>query len=124
MGNLGKRSNGNRTIPQCIPKGFNGFEPEAFMPDADYDLAKRSITQLADFNRHTAKTHSGIWRDLAVRKRETEVDAQVTLVANLGKEAGIDTPALFCLVDLIHDIEQGRREQSMETLQGLAKICC
>jgi 2-dehydropantoate 2-reductase len=107
-----------------VPRGFNGFEPDAFMPDADYDLAMQSIGKLADFNRHTAKTHSGIWRDLAVRKRETEVDAQVALVVALGKEAGVDTPGLRCLVDLIHDIEQGCREQSTETLQKLADVCC
>jgi len=53
-----------------IPKGFNGFEPTAFMPDAPANMAQLSIDELAEFNRHTAKTHSGIWRDLAVRKRE------------------------------------------------------
>lgn len=105
------------------PKGFNGFEPAAFMPDASPDLAQRSIDRLAEFNRHTAKTHSGIWRDLAVRKRQTEVDAQVALIANLGEEAGVDSPALRCLVGLVHDIEQGRREQSIETLQLLAVEC-
>ena len=62
---------------------------------------------MAEFNRHTAKTHSGIWRDLAVRKRKTEVDAQIAIIATLGTEAGIPTPAINKLVDLIHDIEDG-----------------
>ena len=31
---------------------------------------------------HTAKTHSGIWRDLAVRKRKTEVDQQIGIIAD------------------------------------------
>lgn len=106
-----------------VPIGFNGFDPAAFMPGAEEALAEQSIANLAEFNRHTAKTHSGIWRDLAVRKRETEVDAQVALVTDLAEEAGIDCPALHCLVELIHDIEQGRREQSSETLQVLAEVC-
>ena len=106
-----------------IPKGFNGFEPTAFMPDAPANMAQLSIDELAEFNRHTAKTHSGIWRDLAVRKRETEVDAQIAIIAAIGKGAGIDTPALRCLVDLIHDIEEGQREQSFATLQKLADVC-
>jgi len=105
------------------PTGFNGFDPAAFMPGADEELAAQSIANLAEFNRHTAKTHSGIWRDLAVRKRDTEVDAQVALVADLGKQSGIACPALRCLVALIHDIEQGRREQSLETLEMLAEEC-
>ncbi len=55
--------------------------------------ARRSVADMAEFNRHTAKTHSGIWRDLAVRKRKTEVDAQIAIIAALGAEAGVATPA-------------------------------
>jgi 2-dehydropantoate 2-reductase len=98
------------------PLGFNGFDPDAFMPGADDAAARRSVAAMAEFNRHTAKTHSGIWRDLAVRKRKTEVDAQIAIIATLGTEAGIATPAISKLVDLIHDIEDGRREQSWATL--------
>jgi 2-dehydropantoate 2-reductase len=98
------------------PLGFNGFDPEAFMPGADEEAARRSVAAMAEFNRHTAKTHSGIWRDLAVRKRKTEVDAQLAIIADLGAEAGIPTPAISKLVDLIHDLEDGRRELSWSTL--------
>jgi 2-dehydropantoate 2-reductase len=101
------------------PLGFNGFDPAAFMPDADEAAARRSIAAMAEFNRHTAKTHSGIWRDLAVRKRKTEVDAQIAIISQLGTEAGIATPAVDRLVSLIHDIEDGRREQSWATLDRM-----
>lgn len=98
------------------PLGFNGFDPDAFMPGASEEAARRSVADMAEFNRHTAKTHSGIWRDLAVRKRKTEVDAQLAIIADLGTEAGIATPALRKLVGLIHDLEDGRRELSWSTL--------
>jgi len=98
------------------PLGFNGFDPNAFMPGASEEAARRSVADMAEFNRHTAKTHSGIWRDLAVRKRKTEVDAQLAIIADLGDEAGIPTPALRKLVGLIHDLEDGRRELSWSTL--------
>lgn len=101
------------------PLGFNGFDPEAFMPGADEAQARRSVADMAEFNRHTAKTHSGIWRDLAVRKRKTEVDAQIAIIATLGREAGVPTPAIDKLVSLIHDIEDGRREQSWSTLDEM-----
>jgi 2-dehydropantoate 2-reductase len=101
------------------PLGFNGFDPDAFMPGADEAAARRSVAEMAEFNRHTAKTHSGIWRDLAVRKRKTEVDAQIAIIAILGQEAGIPTPAISKLVELIHDIEDGRREQSWSTLDEM-----
>lgn len=101
------------------PLGFNGFDPAAFMPEADEAAARRSVADMEEFNRHTAKTHSGIWRDLAVRKRKTEVDAQIAIIAPLGREAGVPTPLLEKLVELIHDIEEGRRVQSWDTLDAL-----
>ncbi|MDQ4061921.1 MAG: ketopantoate reductase family protein, partial [Pseudomonadota bacterium] len=101
------------------PLGFNGFDPDAFMPGAPEAAARASVAAMAEFNRHTAKTHTGVWRDLAVRKRKTEVDAQVAVIADLAAEAGIDAPALRRLVALIHDIEEGRRPQAWETLDLL-----
>ena len=101
------------------PLGFNGFDPLAFMPDAPEALARRSVADMAEFNRHTAKTHSGIWRDLAIRKRKTEVDAQIAIIAEIGAKDGIATPTIDRLVALIHDIEDGRRPQSWATLDQL-----
>lgn len=101
------------------PLGFNGFDPSAFMPDAGDASARNSVAAMAEFNRHTAKTHSGIWRDLAVRKRKTEVDAQIAIISQLGAEAGIATPTVDKLVTLIHDIEDGRRDQSWSTLDRM-----
>jgi 2-dehydropantoate 2-reductase len=98
------------------PLGFNGFDPLAFMPDAPEALARRSVADMAEFNRHTAKTHSGIWRDLAIRKRKTEVDAQIAIISQIGAKGGLATPTIDRLVALIHDIEEGRRPQSWATL--------
>lgn len=105
------------------PVGFNGFDPACFAPGAGDAGARASIAALAEFNRTTAKTHSGIHRDLAVRKRRTEVDPQIGVIATLGREAGIATPAIECLVGLIHDIEDGRRPLAFETLEVLLATC-
>ena len=70
-------------------------------------------------NRKSVKTHSGIWRDLAVRKRRTEVDAQLGIIVTLGREAGVDAPLTARLVELIHDVENGVRAQSLATLDAL-----
>lgn len=106
-----------------VPIGFNGFDPSAFMPGALPARAKQSIALLAEFNRHTAKTHSGIYRDLAVRRRKTEIDPQIGMIVALAREAGIATPALVCLAGLIHAIEDGRRPMAFETFQELIDIC-
>lgn len=105
------------------PIGFNGFDPAAFQPGASESGARETIAALAAFNAKTSKTHSGIWRDLAVRKRKTEVDPQIGMIATLGREAGVATPAIERLVALIHDIEDGRRPMARQTLQDLIEVC-
>ena len=102
------------------PESFDGFDPAAYLPNAPPDAASRSLDDLVAHNRRSAKTHSGIWRDLAVRKRRTEVDAQLGIVVTLGREAGVATPLTERLIELIHDIENGTRPQSLQTLDLLA----
>lgn len=106
-----------------IPIGFNGFDPACFAPGASDAGARASIAALAEFNRYTAKTHTGIYRDLAVRKRKTEVDPQIGVIAELGREAGVPTPAIRCLVALIHDIEDGRKPMAFATFSELIAVC-
>lgn len=101
------------------PEGFNGFDPRAFAPDSDRAEAERSLDEMVAFNRKSAKTHSGIWRDIAVRKRRTETDAQIGPIAALGAEAGVPTPLVSRLIELMHDVEERRRPQSHETLDLL-----
>lgn len=90
------------------PRGFNGFDPVAFAPGGSDAAANASFDAMVAFNRGSAKTHSGIWRDLAVRKRRTEVDAQLGPVVTEGEHAGIATPMTRRLIALIHAIEDGR----------------
>lgn len=104
------------------PEGFDGFDPASYLPSAPQGAAEASLDALVAHNRRSAKTHSGIWRDLAVRKRRTEVDAQLGIVVALGAEAGVPTPLTARLVELIHDIENGVRAQSLDTLGALTAI--
>jgi 2-dehydropantoate 2-reductase len=110
------------TARGVTPEGFDGFDPSAYLPQASPDAPDISLDALVAHNRRSAKTHSGIWRDLAVRKRRTEVDAQLGIVVTLGAEAGVPAPLTARLVSLIHDIENGVRPQSIQTLDALAAI--
>ena len=105
------------------PRGFAGFDPEAFRPGAPEEAARACIAGLADYTSRTAKTHSGVWRDLAVRKRRTEIDQQIAVIADEAAEVGIQVPGLRTLVDLVHDVEAGRRPLSRDTLQILIEQC-
>jgi len=104
------------------PHGFNGFDPAAYGADAGDEQARVSIAALADFTSRTAKTHTGIWRDLAVRKRKTEVDPQIGVIVDIAQSHGIRVPVLRRLVELIHDIEDGKRPQSKETFMDLDTV--
>jgi len=104
------------------PEAFDGFDPRAYLPDAPPGAAEQSLDQLVAHNRKSAKTHSGIWRDLAVRKRPTEVDAQLGIVVALGAESGVAAPLATRVVQLIHEIERGVRAQSLEALDALAAV--
>ena len=101
-------------------ESFDGFDPSAYVTSAPPGAAERSLDELVEHNRRSAKSHSGIWRDLAVRRRPTEVDAQLGIVAAIGAKAGVTTPLTTRLVELIHEVEQGVRAQSLDTLDELA----
>ena len=81
---------------------FDGFDPG--------DL-EGSIDRLVEFNRRSAKTHSGIYRDLAVRKRKTEAEA---LLSHCNGENVRRT------LRLIEAIEDGRRRCEKPNLELLA----
>jgi 2-dehydropantoate 2-reductase len=83
-------------------ESFDGFVPD--------DL-ENSLDRLAVFNRKSAKSHSGIYRDLMVRKRKTEVD-------EVHKD--IQGPIFDRVVEMIHDIEEGRRTCEVANLDELA----
>jgi 2-dehydropantoate 2-reductase len=103
------------------PRGFNGFEVDAFRPGASEAAARASVAAMSAFNRGSAKTHSGVWRDLWVRRRTTEVDVQIAPIAEHGARHGIACPATRQLVAMIHDAEQGRLPMSDDNLLRLAK---
>ncbi|WP_043800992.1 ketopantoate reductase family protein [Deinococcus gobiensis] len=103
------------------PEAFNGFDPSAFLPQASRAQAQASLDELVAFNRRSAKTHSGIWRDLAVRRRRTEVDSQLGWVVHFGALHGVPTPLTTRLVALIHDIEEGRRPLDRANLAELGQ---
>ena len=54
-----------------------------------------------------------------MRKPRTEVDAQVGVVAEIARSHGLETPVLRHLQELIHDIEEGRRDLSGATFDAL-----
>ena len=90
------------------PLGFNGFDPEAFIA-GDASAIERSIAAMVTFNLASSKARSGIWRDLAVRRRPTDAGAQLAPVLARARVHGITTPAANRLVAAILAVERGER---------------
>jgi 2-dehydropantoate 2-reductase len=101
------------------PEGFDGFDPKAFDPDNMLDQAIESLQALGKFNRGSAKSHSGIYRDIAIRKRKTEADDQLGPIISLAAQAGLPTPMTQQVKDMINQIERGQREQTLQNLNAL-----
>jgi 2-dehydropantoate 2-reductase len=109
-------------INNIRPEAFDGFDPAAFGPLATPEQTDKSFDDMSVHNRKSAKSHSGIWRDLAVRKRKTEVDAQVLPVVEIGEESRVPTPLAARVIEMIHEIEDGKRPLSMDNIEELARV--
>ena len=101
------------------PVGVDGFDAEGFAREDELRITA-SCDDMAEHYRHSAKSRSGIWRDLAVRKRKTEVEAQLAPVFEVGRRRGIATPTLERLAAMIREMEVGRRGFSRDNLAELA----
>jgi 2-dehydropantoate 2-reductase len=100
---------------------FDGFDPELMRPTTaeQWQRAVASIDVMLDSQWRQLKRRSGIWRDLAVRKRKTEVDLRVVDLARRGRAVGVDMTLNEKLADLVHEIEQDKRPQSWANLDEL-----
>src|SRR5262249_14868203 len=98
--------------------GFPDFDVDAFIRGDDAAI-DRSFAVNVEAARGSPKPRSGMWRDLAVRKRQTEVAAQFAPIQRLARQSGLATPIIDHMVALIVAIETGRREQGMALAEEL-----
>ena len=103
------------------PLGFDGFEPDV-VRSSDARAVDASFDRLVAIRRTDQKTHSGVWRDLAVRKRRTEVDAHFGPIVAEAERRGLEVPLLRRLITLMHEIEDGTRALSVDNLEALGPV--
>jgi 2-dehydropantoate 2-reductase len=106
------------------PEAFDGVEPALYYPREPRDWAAitRSLDALIERRRRDQKQRSGIWRDIMVRRRRTEVDEQLGAVVRHGADVGLPLPLTRWIVERIHDLEDGRAAPSWEHLDTLDRI--
>ncbi|HYB69191.1 MAG TPA: 2-dehydropantoate 2-reductase [Candidatus Bathyarchaeia archaeon] len=103
---------------------FDEFDPAWYRAALAGDAAarRRAMAAIAAHYRQHTKTKTGIWRDLAVRRRKTEVDGQLGMLARKGEAVGVATPLTRRLIELIRDLEDGRRPMAWSNLDPLVTL--
>lgn len=109
---LAARANGTAITPA------DGIDPASFVDASDPEEAGRWSGQVAAWRNYTT-TRTGIWRDLAVRRRPTEVAAQLNPVLEIARSHKLATPGLVRLLELIAKVEEGTCPLGMETFLQL-----
>ena len=88
----------------------DGFDPKAFRldaPGAAADVTASWDSQLRYWARYKG-ARTGVWRDLAVHKRPTEVNEQINSVVEIAETRGVAVPRLQALVRLVREAEAGQ----------------
>lgn len=99
---------------------FDFFDPRNYQPQTPEDT-KRLIDNInnaihllrkdQDHKKHDFKKKgSGIWWDIVYRKRPSETGTHKSKLIQYGKDAGADTRLTQKLMDMILEIEQGKRQ--------------
>lgn len=99
----------------------HNFDPAALL-SMNTKQALKEFVRMADSFRHLKTTHSGPWRDIAVRRRPTEVDYIIGHIVKKGMEYNVPTPLNSRLVELVKQIERGERNQDDDNLLRLEAL--
>ena len=105
-------------------ESFRAFEPLKLRPrtPAEENEARAVLNRFADQTRNDIKVRSGPWRDLAVRKRPTEVDYMTGWVIDEGRRLGVAMPLNEALVRQVKELEKGTRERGLHNLDELERL--
>jgi 2-dehydropantoate 2-reductase len=105
-------------------ESFGAFEPLKLRPrtpDEEHE-ARAVLNRFADQTRSQIKVRSGPWRDLAVRKRPTEVGPMVGWVIEEGRRRGVAMPLNEALVRQVKELERGTRQRGLHNLDELEQL--
>lgn len=91
---------------------FDDFSPELYRRGK----YQEALQITADHYRNMVKNYTGLYRDLAIRKRRSEIDGTVGVTVQLGEKLGLSLPLNQALIQMVHQIEAGARPICTENL--------
>jgi 2-dehydropantoate 2-reductase len=100
-------------------EAFEPFEPALFRPPLDGGRLDAFYDRMAERFRQRVKQHTGIWRDLNVRRRKTEVEFLTGELIRRAAARGVSLPLNARIAAMIAEIEAGTRKQAWENLTEL-----
>lgn len=98
---------------------IDGFDPDAFLRGAGTDAGWEA--QKRYWGAHV-QGRTGVWRDLAVHHRPTEVDTVIAPIVARAQARGVPVPRLRRLIGLIHEAERGQRGLEPANLDELVRV--
>lgn len=87
-------------------EGFDAFIPDDYRKTASASTVDDAFDSLCEWLAGQTKTRSGIWRDINVRRRPTEVPAHYEPVLRIAEEHRIAVPRLQAMVEVIGELER------------------
>lgn len=103
-------------------EAFEPFEPGLFRRPLDRAALEAFYARVAARFRARVKQHTGIWRDLKIRRRKTEVEFLTGELIRRAAERGRSLPLNAAMARMIAEIEEGRRPQAWENLLELRAL--
>jgi 2-dehydropantoate 2-reductase len=103
-------------------ESFFPFDPDTFRHPVDMADQAAFFSRVADRYRNQAKQHSGIWRDLRVRHRRTEVPWLTGELVHRADLLGVPVPVNRRIVEMIREIENDQRGTSEQNFLELAVL--
>ncbi|HET6633904.1 MAG TPA: 2-dehydropantoate 2-reductase [Streptomyces sp.] len=101
---------------------FDAFTPHAYLPGGDTLVREAATDRLTHWLSGQAKDRSGIWRDIAVRKRPTEVPHHYCPVIELADAREVPVPLLRAVLDRLARVEDGSAPMTEAHLTELGSL--
>lgn len=100
---------------------FDDWDPADAYPiySRDNDKMNQQLDIHVERLKGYSKVRSGIWRDIAIRKRKTEKPFHFKPIFKVADDANIDMPLTRLLLSLLKEVEEHQREFSLENLDVL-----
>jgi 2-dehydropantoate 2-reductase len=105
-------------------EAFDEYDPALYRAAlaGDEGALRAAMEAGAHHYRTRTKTRTGVWRDLAVRRRKTEADGLFDVLLATADRHGVPVPLTRGMLGLIHDLEDGRRAMGWDNLDALVAL--